>query len=178
MVYEVEKVYHGTPSGIDNTVIVYERPVYFVRNQPIEWPAIGMPLLFLVADTGVSAPTHLAVTDVRKLYETSHSDTPLVIDSIGQVVIAIRQAIESGDVYKLGSLMTENHRLLQRLTVSSVDLDTLVDAALSAGAVGAKLSGGGRGGNMIALVFADHVDDVKDALLRAGAVRVIEVSLS
>lgn len=178
MVYEVEKVYHGTPSGIDNTVIVYERPVYFVRNQPIEWPAVGTSFTFLVADTGVSAPTHIAVADVRKLYGTSHSDTQLVIDSIGQVVIAIRQAIESGDVDKLGSLMVENHRLLQRLTVSSVDLDTLVDAALAAGAVGAKLSGGGRGGNMIALVSADHVDDVKGALLGAGAVRVIEVSLS
>ncbi|MCI0350545.1 MAG: mevalonate kinase, partial [Acidobacteriales bacterium] len=70
LVYEVEKIHHGTPSGIDNTVIVYEQAVYFVRNQPIERITNRQPFTLLVADTGQTALTKVAVGDVRKLVET------------------------------------------------------------------------------------------------------------
>ena len=69
LIYEVEKIHHGTPSGIDNTVIVYERPVYFVRGQPIEQLTIGAPFTLLIGDTGKSASTRAAVAGVRELYE-------------------------------------------------------------------------------------------------------------
>ena len=69
--------------------------------------------------------------------------------------------------------MTENHRLLQQVGVSSAELDFLVDTALQAGAVGAKLSGSGRGGNMIALAAEENAEDVSAALVSAGAKRVI-----
>src|SRR5664279_349321 len=61
LIYEVEKIHHGTPSGIDNTVIVYERPVYFMRGQPIEPLIIGKPFTLLIGDTGKSASTRAAV---------------------------------------------------------------------------------------------------------------------
>ena len=70
LIYEVEKIHHGTPSGIDNTVIVYERPVYFVRGQPIETLTIGAPFTLLIGDTGKSASTRAAVAGVRELYES------------------------------------------------------------------------------------------------------------
>lgn len=178
IVYEVEKFHHGTPSGIDNSVIVYERPVYFVRNQPIEWLPIGMKLTFLIGDTGIAASTYEAVSAVRLLYEANRSEVKGTIDSIGRIVVGIRQAIDSGDAGEIGQLMTENHRLLQQLTVSSTKLDTLVDAALSAGAIGAKLSGGGRGGNMISAVHEQDVSSIRDALFSAGASQVFEVRLS
>ena len=69
--------------------------------------------------------------------------------------------------------MDQNHSLLQQLTVSSLELDNLVKAARNAGALGAKLSGGGRGGNMIALVEKEKAESVSNALLSAGAKRTI-----
>jgi mevalonate kinase len=73
--------------------------------------------------------------------------------------------------------MTDNHHLLQQLTVSSPELDALVEAALQAGALGAKLSGGGRGGNMIALVTDETRDNVQNALKKAGAVRIFATTV-
>ena len=74
---------------------------------------------------------------------------------------------------ELGPLMDENHRLLQAMGVSSPELDALCQAARDAGAAGAKLSGGGRGGNMIALAPAGRAETIASALLAAGAVRTI-----
>jgi mevalonate kinase len=177
LVYEVEKVYHGTPSGIDNTVIVYERPVYFVREQPIETLTIGQPFRLVIADTGVSASTRVAVAGVRALYNSQQAEVQVILDEIGRLVVQARHAIESGQAEALGALMTQNHALLQQLTVSSPELDHLVSAALSAGALGAKLSGGGRGGNMIALVTPETEAQVTNALKQAGAVRLFATTV-
>lgn len=177
LVYEVEKLHHGTPSGIDNTVIVYEQPVYFVRGLPIERLSIGAPLHLLIADTGQSALTRVAVGDLRTLYESDAARIQTVLDAVGELVKQARRAIEKGDLTSLGALMNENHIYLQQLTVSSTELDKLVSAAQDAGAIGAKLSGGGRGGNMIALVTPETIETVRAALLTAGAVRVFATTL-
>lgn len=174
IVYEVEKIHHGTPSGIDNTVIVYEQAVYFVREKPIEMIRIARPLRLIVADTGQAALTKIAVGDVRRLYESRPQAIRPVIEKIGEISYVARQAMQSGDVNQLGALMLENHQLLRELTVSSEQLDSLVDIAIDAGALGAKLSGGGRGGNMIALVDSERSEAVQSALKNAGAVRVFE----
>ncbi len=177
IVYKIEQIHHGTPSGIDNTVVVYEKPVYFIRNQPIVILTIGRPFALLIANTGLAASTRLAVGDVRKLYEAEPQRIQPIIDDIGKLAVAARQTIESGDAVQLGKIMNENHSLLQRLTVSCLELDTLVAAALNAGALGAKLSGGGRGGNMIALVTPETRENVKRALLQAGAVSVFATTV-
>ena len=174
LVYETEKIHHGTPSGVDNTVIVYEQPVYFIRDQPIQSIQVGSQFRLLIANTGQSALTRIAVGDVHKLYDAEPGHIEPILDRIGAIVRQARQIIETGNVMELGPLMLENHILLQKLTVSSPELDTLVNAAMKAGAAGAKLSGGGRGGNMIALVSDDTEHSVKQALLKAGATDVIE----
>jgi mevalonate kinase len=172
IIYEVEKIHHGTPSGIDNTVIVYERPVYFVRGQPIEPVEIGAPFTLLIADTGKSASTREAVAGVRVLYEHETANVQAVLRKIGTNVREARKALATGDFAELGKRMSANHAALQALTVSSPELDALVNAAKTAGALGAKLSGGGRGGNMIALVTPEAHQKVETALRAAGAVRV------
>jgi mevalonate kinase len=178
LIYEVEKRHHGTPSGIDNTVIVYEEPVYFVRDEPIRRFTIARPFTLLVADTGVSSPTRLAVADVRALYDAKPQFAASIFDRIGQIARDARAAIESGTIESLGPLMNENHYLLRELDVSSGGLDRLCDAARAAGALGAKLSGGGRGGNMIALAAPDRLQAAADALREAGAVRVIQTEIA
>lgn len=174
LVYEVEKTHHGTPSGVDNTVIVFEQPIYFVRGKPIERLNIPKPFTLLVADTGVAASTKLAVADVRVLYDRDEPMMVRALNSIADLVLLGRGAIESGDFVSLGAAMNENHKLLQKLTVSSPLLDQLVNVAQDSGAMGAKLSGGGRGGNMIALVSEENAAHVKSQLLDAGAVRVYQ----
>jgi mevalonate kinase len=180
LVYEAETFHHGTPSGIDNTVIVYERPVYFVRGKPIERLVVSKPLFLLIADTGISASTRLSVADVRCLYDSDPLGTRSITSAIGDLVIQARGAIQCGDEGLLGELMVRNQELLRRLDVSSPGIDRLVKAASDAGGLGAKLSGGGRGGNVIVLVASDAAvrSHVCAALLSAGAVRVFETVVS
>ncbi len=167
--YEIEKLYHGTPSGIDNTVVTYAQPVYFVKDEPIETFTVGQPFTIVIGDTGIPAPTMESVADVRKLFESDEKYWDNLFDEMGDLSFAARRVIEEGWTKMLGSLMDENHALLQRLTVSSPELDALVDAARAAGSLGAKLSGGGRGGNMIALVEPERAETVSLALKEAGA---------
>lgn len=176
--YEIEKLYHGTPSGIDNTVVTYARPVYFVKGQPMETFNVGRPFTIVIADTGISAPTKESVGDVRKLWMNDRSHWETVFDKIGEISFTARRAIEAGKPDLLGELMDENHALLQRLTVSSAELDQLIEAARNAGALGAKLSGGGRGGNMIALVQPEMAESVSSSLKEAGAKNTIITQVS
>ena len=86
--------------------------------------------------------------------------------------------MEAGRPEALGPLMDENHALLQQMGVSSPELDHLVQAALEAGALGAKLSGSGRGGNMIALAAADRAEAIAEALQAQGAKRTLVTQVS
>ncbi len=173
LVYEIEKVHHGTPSGIDNTVVAYERPVYFVRGRPAEPFAIGRPFTLVIADTGIRSPTRLTVGDVRRAWERERARYEALFDQVAGLVEAARSAIAAGEPARLGPLMDQNHMLLREIGVSCPELDALVTAARAAGALGAKLSGGGRGGNMVALATAEAAATVAKTLAAAGAVRVI-----
>jgi mevalonate kinase len=101
-----------------------------------------------------------------------------IFSSIEKIVVQARLAIQSGDIVLLGQLMNQNHALLQELTVSSPALDKLTAAALSSGALGAKLSGGGRGGNMLALVRSETAPAIAAALGDAGACSTIITQVS
>lgn len=173
LVFEIEKLHHGTPSGIDNTVITYNMPVYFIKGQPIETFKTGKPFTIVIADTGIPALTKESVGDVRRLWLKDTNYFENVFNEIAQISLIARRSIESGRPELLGELMDHNHALLQEMTVSSPELDALVSAAKDAGALGAKLSGGGRGGNMIALVDQPKAESVASALISAGATRTI-----
>lgn len=173
LAFEVERIYHGTPSGIDNTVITYARPVYYVRGQPILTLSVPQPFTIVIGDTGVKSPTSQAVSDVRRDWEAEPTRFESLFTAVGSLAEQARRAMEGGEVETLGSMMTTNHRLLVDMGVSSPELDRLVEAAVAAGAAGAKLSGGGRGGNMIALATPETAERIAQALLAAGAVRTI-----
>jgi len=176
--YDIEKLHHGTPSGIDNTVITYAKPVFFIKTQPIEVFNVLEPFPIVIGDTGIPAPTKESVADVRKLWEADQARWESVFDEVGEIAKQAKERIETGDWRLLGGLMDQNHALLQKMTVSSPELDTLVEAARKAGAAGAKLSGGGRGGNMIALADAEKADDISSALMSAGAKNTIVTQVS
>jgi mevalonate kinase len=173
LAYQVEKLHHGTPSGIDNTVVTYARPVYFVRGSPLQTFTIQKPFTIVIGDTGVSSPTAQSVGDVRQAWQADPPTYEALFDRIGETTKAARRLLEKGLPQELGALMDANHAVLQKIGVSSPELERLVVAARLAGALGAKLSGGGRGGNMIALVPPDASQPVSQALHAAGAVRTL-----
>ena len=173
LAYEIEKLHHGTPSGIDNTVITYGKPVYFIKGKPLETFKVAKSFMIIIGDTGISAPTKKAVSDVRQLWMHNKDNIETIFNEIAQISLTGRRSIESGRPELLGELMDQNHEYLQVLTVSSPELDKLVETARHAGALGAKLSGSGRGGNMIALVKEDKAESVAEALLSKGAKRTI-----
>ncbi|MDM8527110.1 mevalonate kinase [Anaerolineales bacterium HSG24] len=175
LVFEVEKLYHGTPSGIDNTVIAYQQPVYFVRGRPIQRLRVKRPFCLVIGDTGVVAPTLLAVGGVRERWQTNREQYEGYFDEIDGLVRQIRVIVEQGigKPSALGKLMNENQEILEQLGVSSPELERLVQVARQAGAWGAKLSGAGQGGNMIALVEPAQANTVAHALYQTGATGVI-----
>ena len=173
LVYQTEILYHGTPSGIDNTVIAFEKPVYFVKEVTRQVFWVGTPFLLAIADTGVESSTKEVVGDLRRRYQAEPSRYDPIFDRVGEIAVAAQSAIERGEVDALGQLMDENHTHLQAMGVSCPELDRLVSAAREGGALGAKLSGAGWGGNMIALVSAETQGRVDMMLRLAGATQVI-----
>lgn len=177
LAYQVEIIHHGTPSGIDNTVIAYEKPVLFKRDQPIQVLKIKRPTSWVIADSGEKTPTRETVASVREKYTNDPDTYSSIFKDIGAIAEKAYRALIKGDSASLGELMNKNQHLLEKLDVSSSHLNALIEAAKSAGAFGAKLSGGGRGGNMIAAVSPESVPQVKTALLEAGAKQVIATTL-
>src|SRR5206468_11215069 len=98
--YEIEKLHHGTPSGIDNTVVTYAKPVYFIKRLPsparrgaggeVETFKVGRPFTVVIGDTGISAPTKESVGDVRKLWEANQKKWNNVFDEVGGISFAAR----------------------------------------------------------------------------------------
>ena len=173
LAFEVERVHHGTPSGIDNTVIAHERAIIFRKGH--DWQALSIvkPFRIAIADTGIPSPTRLTVGDVRRAWEADRETVEVHFDNIADVVARARKALEQGEPEKLGELMDENQKELQALGVSDESNERLIKAAKGAGAAGAKLSGGGRGGNIIALIDSTTSARVTAALKAAGVKKVL-----
>ena len=177
LAYRVEQRLHGTPSGIDNTVITYAQPIFFQRDSGFEQLPVGAPLQFVVADTGAASSTREAVAAVRAEWQRDPQRSEAIFDEIGEIARQARAAIEHGEERRLGRLMDANQHCLQVLGVSSPALDLLIDAARAAGALGAKLSGGGRGGILVTLAAPEKLARVESGLKAAGAKRVIATRL-
>jgi mevalonate kinase len=175
--YLVDQKHHGTPSGIDNTVVTYAQPIFFVKGQPFERLQVARPITFVIGSTGIFSPTSAVVGDVRTRWQADPEAYERIFEEIGSIAMQARRAIEQGRVEALGSLLNHNQDALQRLEVSSPELDRLIAAAMQAGACGAKLCGGGRGGNMIALAAQTSAADVSAALRAAGAVHTITTTI-
>ncbi|MFQ5615375.1 MAG: mevalonate kinase [Anaerolineales bacterium] len=110
---------------------------------------------------------------MRKAWQVDKARYERIFAAVGEIAREARQAIENGQPAALGPLMNANHDWLCKMGVSSPELDHLVRAARGAGALGAKLSGGGRGGNMIALATPETAEMIAGALESAGAVHTI-----
>ena len=169
LVFEAEKIVHGTPSGIDNTVVAYEMPVYFVKGKKPRTFDPGNIFRLVIGDTGIEASTKKTVANVRKAWKKEPRLMEGYFDEIEKVTRNGKIAVEKGDRELVGELMDENHKLLNSIGVGHKSLEKLIDIADEEGALGAKLTGGGGGGNMVALA-EDKKSQKKiyDAITEAG----------
>ncbi len=178
LAFEVEKIYHGNPSGVDNTVVAFERPVYFLKGQPPKPLIPGRDMTFIIADSGIKSKTSGVVEQVRLNREKNPKQVDAIFDSIAAITQTAKEVLVDGMQNRVGTLMNQNQKFLVQLGVSCDPLDRLVKAAQEAGALGAKLSGAGQGGNVIALVQDTDAGKVRTALMQAGAVNVFQTVLS
>jgi mevalonate kinase len=169
--FELEKIHHGTPSGIDNTVIAMEKPILFRKDREPA-PIKASNLFFVVGDTGVAKKTLEVVAQVAEARSKNTEYFDRIFQQIGQIAQEGWRALRDGDSKKLGQLMNDNQTMLERLQVSSPELDSLIKAARLSGALGAKLCGAGKGGCMVAITRdGTAARSVADTLLKAGAKR-------
>ena len=167
--YEIERLHHGTPSGIDNTVVAYEKPVYFIREHKPEIISLGTPIILIVGDSGVSMKTSIPVNLLRERWQKDPGRYGSWFEEIGSIVKEARTQLISGSLKSLGKLMNHNQTVLEDMGLSSFELQRLISAAREAGALGAKLSGAGMGGIMLALVEPETAQIVENALRETGA---------
>jgi len=154
--YEGEKAYHGTPSGIDNTASTYGGLIWFIKNlsgskNTMDLMKASKKMHLVIANSGITASTTEVVADVRRLKEENQEKFEKIFKKYKIIAEEAKDALINGDINKTGTLMNKNHNLLREITVSGEVNEKLVDIALQAGALGAKMTGTGRGGLVIAV---------------------------
>jgi len=152
--YEGEKGYHGTPSGIDNTAATYGGLIWYKRegtSQIMERLALRKPVEIVMGNTGIVADTKVVVADVKERKEKSPEKYAQIFKDAAELVQEARRQLVAFDLQQLGISMNKNHELLRQIGVSCDELDALVSLAREHGALGAKMTGTGRGGYIVAL---------------------------
>ena len=169
LVFDAEKVVHGTPSGIDNTVVAYEMPVYFIKGKKPETFEPGKKFFLVIGDTGIEASTKETVSNVRNNWKKEPGLMDGYFDEIERITKQGKIAIENGNEKMVGEMMDENHELLNSIGVGHDKLEKLIEIAKNTEALGAKLTGGGGGGNMVALAKDKKAQKkIHDAITEAG----------
>lgn len=177
LVHQIETRYHGQASGIDSHVCFYERPLCFTMGSSPSFFDFTGTCPLLLADTGISPPTREAVKTVKvKVGQNPDFFHPL-FRTVAQAVYTAKEALIAGDWPLLGQEMSRNHKALQAMGVSSLMLDQAFHAALNAGAYGAKLTGGGRGGICVILTAPETQAEVITAVQAAGIDHVYPLTL-
>jgi hydroxymethylglutaryl-CoA reductase len=178
LAFRAEQVAHGTPSGIDNTVATYGHPILYRAGSPpeIEELIFPEPVKFVIGITGNESLTAKTVALVREAREKNRAVIDRVFKGIDVLAGQALAAIRRNDLERLGDLMNVCHGLLNSLQVSSWELEELIQIARENGALGAKLTGGGGGGSMIALC-PDNAERVIDAM-NDGGYQAIEVTVA
>ncbi len=170
IVNQAEIIAHETTSGIDTLMASSNRPIMYQKSEPPVAFDLNLKAFLVLADSGIEGQTKNAVGKVRKLYEQRPSMVKDALKSIERFVKLGYQAIKHQDINELGRLLTYNHYYLNQLGVSDPKLDHIIRAAWYAGALGAKLTGGGLGGCAIALAETYSVaQTIAEAMMQAGA---------
>lgn len=164
-----EKVFHGNPSGVDNTMAAVGGIAVYRRGEPLEPIRARRPLPLVIAHSGESSSTKEMVSMVTRQYEREPERVGELFDAIATLVDNAKLAIRDGDLKAVGQLMDMNQALLSGLMLSTEKLERLCKVAREAGAWGAKLTGAGGGGCAIALCDSTEAAQAVEAALAPHA---------
>jgi hydroxymethylglutaryl-CoA reductase len=164
-----ERKIHGDPSGVDNTIAVYARPILFRKGEPDDMTSLelGRPPPLVIGISGSRGNTRDQVRRVRARFEKNRNLYARVFDQIDRLSVAGADALRQSDYESLGEMMNVCQGLLNGIQVSTPELERMLDMARRNGAIGAKLTGAGGGGAVIALC-PDRQDQVASAWRMAG----------
>ena len=168
LVNRAEMIAHMNPSGLDAKTCLSDQPIRFIKNVGFEELAMDLSVYLVIADTGVYGHTREAI----QVVESKGKEALPFLYALGELTQQAEEAIKAKDAVKLGEILTKAHGNLKEIGVSSLEADALVETALQHGALGAKMSGGGLGGCIIALVADYHqAQDLAERLEEKGAVQ-------
>ena len=168
LVNRAEMIAHMNPSGLDAKTCLSDQPIRFIKNVGFEELAMDLSAYLVIADTGVYGHTREAI----QVVESKGKEALPFLYALGELTQQAEEAIKARDAMMLGEILTKAHGNLKEIGVSSLEADALVDTALQHGALGAKMSGGGLGGCIIALVADYHqAQDLAERLEEKGAVQ-------
>jgi mevalonate kinase len=178
--WEGEHPYHGIPSGVDNTVSSFGGlMMYMIRDGKKMYERIvpAKPLYVVLANSGITYNTVLLGDAVKNHIKNNAELFYANLNKICGQVYAAKKAIETGNPAEIGKIMVENHKILKEMGLSHTKLDELCKKTVEMGAYGAKLTGGGRGGYMVALVKNPAMQKKIAAKLEAEKISVITAQL-
>ena len=168
LVNRAEMIAHMNPSGLDAKTCLSDQPIRFIKNVGFTELEMNLSAYLVIADTGVYGHTREAI----QVVQSKGKDALPFLHALGELTQQAEDAIRQKDAEKLGQILSQAHLHLKEIGVSSPEADSLVETALSHGALGAKMSGGGLGGCIIALVAnLDQAQELAKRLEEKGAVQ-------
>ncbi len=164
--FEGETIIHGKPSGVDNNVSTFGGVISYDRLKGIKRHDLSIDMPFIIGNTGKKRSTRKMVERVAALKERNPALMDRVIDNMGDISLRGLDALMKNDIHRLGDLMNINHGLLAGLGVSTMKLEVLVHTSRQNGALGAKLTGAGGGGCMIAVAREKDIPHIERSIRR------------
>jgi mevalonate kinase len=177
--FEGERAYHGEPSGVDNTAATYGGLIEFKKTGTPKFSHIKTPapVEIVMGNTGLVTNTKKAVEGVRERRDNQPEKYTKIFANAEELIPRAKNALEHGEFRKVGELMFENHELLQAIEVSCEELDELVDIARKNGAWGAKMTGSGLGGYMIALTPGNELQNTVAEAISGEGFKVLKTTI-
>lgn len=168
-----ESYAHGAPSGIDSLTIASPCPIWYQKDGPTQQIMPQSDFHFVVADTGQMADTKTAVSTVKQMLKFAPKKVYSQIERIGELTHLAKDSLEESSKQLLGKVLDEAQKELESMGVSNASLNRLIHYAKKEGALGAKLTGGGNGGCIIALARNEmHAIQIGEKLKKIGAATV------
>jgi mevalonate kinase len=178
--WEGEFAYHGTPSGVDNTASTYGGLIlYHIKNGEKTWQRINLkqPVEVVLGNSGVTADTSKLDAHVEAQERKDPNLFQKRLQTVRDQAFEMKTALENYDLEKVGAIMTANHKILIDMDLSHETLVYLCNKALELGALGAKVTGGGRGGYMNALTPGKDLQEKVAAAMEAEGYKVIRATV-
>ncbi len=167
LAYELEKIVHGSPSGIDNTICTFGNAIYF-ENGKFDYVKIPQEFLFLITYTNIEHNTKEAINRIRHLKEINSKQTEQFLKQIGKITKKAKVELTRNNIQEIGKLMNLNQKYLSNLQVSNEQISEIINISLKNGAFGSKLTGAGLGGCVITLGKRKDLEKISSILKAKG----------